>query len=606
MSSISSRHPIELDASTRDAAREAARREGKTLRQWLDETIRSKALQKTDPLNAETGNSLEQRLAEITRRLALNTQAKLSAVKTTSIDTPQTWIEQERTNSFYDPQCLTSKQEENLHYSLRKLHRELDRTRHVPAENDQDKAKKKHKLALLLTTVNTLQDKLIETTQRSDAWKIKRFNPDPGKAKTSTASAEQHAVFKQPSSKRIAKLREEDLSPILKNLSRKLAAIESRLERIAAPEKHQISALNEAAIQLDTICDQDRLEIKTADGWKKFELKLAELAQQIRLSSNSKQHLKDNEAAQSFNILTKEISRLDEKISQSLSDKEISHSNIQAFFTEISQKIDHAFNCSETLEKQNKDNSVQADILQMISEIKSEVLQNKKCMELSENHHSALIKLISDLNEKLEIIVKDKNTTSSLENLKTQIEGLTQAIQAHQSNGGDRNILDAQFKELNNQIKMMQTDTSLTIQESFKSIQHALLELQPKQTSPAGAAYEAQLKSDRQTEADTDFTSVEKNTCSMAEDFSLKRPSSIQKEFIAAARRSADQERFVDLATPTATHQSTTKTLSLFKVLEERKKSLLLCFGLFGILIASEPVHETKNYISNLQNLAPK
>ena len=153
---------------------------------------------------------------------------------------------------------------------------------------------------------------------------------------------------------------------------------------------------------------------------------------------------------------------------------------------------------------------------------------------------------------------------------------------------------------------MMQTDTSLTIQESFKSIQHALLELQPKQASPPGAAYGAQLKSDRQTEADTDFTSLEKNTCSMAEDFSLKRPSSIQKEFIAAARRSADQERFVDLATPTATHQSTTKTLSLFKVLEERKKSLLLCFGLFGILIASEPVHETKNYISNLQNLAPK
>ncbi|MFM8859140.1 MAG: hypothetical protein ACKOEW_03440 [Methylocystis sp.] len=364
--------------------------------------------------------------------------------------------------------------------------------------------------------------------------------------------------------------------------------------------------MKEASIQLDTICDQDRLEIKTAEGWRKFELKLTELAQQIKLSTNSKQQLKDNEAAQSFNILTKEISRLDEKISQSLSDREISHTTIQALFTEISQKIDRAFEYNKTLEKQNKDNPVQADILQMISEIKSEVLQNKKCMELSENQHSALIKLISDLNEKLEISVKDKNTTSSLENLKAQIEGLTQEIQAHQSNDADRNILDAQFKELNNKITTIQTDTSLTIQESFKSIQHALLELQPKQASPPGATYDAQLKSDRQAEADTDFTSLEKNTCSMAEDFSLKRPSSIQKEFIAAARRSADQERFIDLITPTATHQSTTKTLSLFKALEERKKSLLLCFGLFGLLIASEPVHETKNYISNLQNLAPK
>jgi len=41
--------------------------------------------------NPELGNSLEQRLSEITRRLTLNTQAKLSAAKMTSTDMPPAW-----------------------------------------------------------------------------------------------------------------------------------------------------------------------------------------------------------------------------------------------------------------------------------------------------------------------------------------------------------------------------------------------------------------------------------------------------------------------------------------------------------------------------------
>ncbi|MFM9163481.1 MAG: hypothetical protein ACKOPH_10580, partial [Methylocystis sp.] len=100
MSPISSRHPVQLDVATRDAALDAAQREGKTLSQWLDETIRSKALRKTDHNNPELGNSLEQRLSEITRRLTLNTQAKLSATKMTSTDMPPAWQEQRRINSF--------------------------------------------------------------------------------------------------------------------------------------------------------------------------------------------------------------------------------------------------------------------------------------------------------------------------------------------------------------------------------------------------------------------------------------------------------------------------------------------------------------------------
>ncbi|MFM8646968.1 MAG: hypothetical protein ACKOB7_04190, partial [Methylocystis sp.] len=296
MSPISSRHPVQLDVATRDAALDAAQREGKTLSQWLDETIRSKALRKTDHNNPELGNSLEQRLSEITRRLTLNTQAKLSATKMTSTDIPPAWQGQRRINSFSKPHRSTSKQEENLHHTLRKLHRELDQTRQAPTEHDQDRARKRQKLALLLTTVNALQDKLLKTTQRPDPREITHANKDHGKTEDSITSPHQQVFPNRLSSKQIAKLRDEDLSPILKNLSQKLAAIESRLERIATPEKHQILAFKEANIQLDTICDQDRLEIISAGGWKKLESKLAELAQKIILSSNLKYQLENNEA----------------------------------------------------------------------------------------------------------------------------------------------------------------------------------------------------------------------------------------------------------------------------------------------------------------------
>lgn len=600
MSSISSRHPIELDAATRDAARDAARREGKTLSQWLNETIRSKALRQTDNNNPEIGNSLEQRLAEITRRLALTTQAKLSLAKTTSRDTPPAWTEPRNINGFSKPHHLTSKQEESFYHSLRRLHRKLDQTRQAPTQNDRDKAKKKQKLAFLLTTVNTLQDKLLETTQRPDPREITRINTDLANAENSIASAHQQIFSNPRSSKQIAKLRDEDLSPILKNLSKKLAAIEDRLERIATPEKHQISASKEANIQLDTICDCDRFKISHDEGWEKFESIRAELAKQIKLSSNLKCQLENNEATLSFKSLNKEISCLDKKISQSLSDKEINNTAMERFFKEISQKIDCLIDHSEILANQNKDNAIQIDILQEISEIKSKALQNKKSLELTENQHSILIKLISDLNEKLDVSQKDKNTSISLENFKKQIGSLAQEILTQQSNSKDQNILDLQFKEIKDYIKATQLDASHAAQEGFKLIQEALSRLHQKQTSTSGAAYNALVNSALQTEPDADLMSLEKSTDAIAEDFTPKRSSFIQKEFIAAVRLSADKERSVDLST--SMQQSSVKTLSLFKVLEERKKSLLLCFGLFGVLIASEPSHESaKLYFKNLK-----
>ena len=611
MSPISSRHPFQLDAATRDAALDAARREGKTLSQWLDETIRSKALRKTDHNNPELGNSLEQRLSEITRRLTLNTQAKLSATKMTSTDMPPAWQGQRRINSFSKPYRSTSKQEENLHHTLRKLHRELDRTRQAPTEHDQDRARKRQKLALLLTTVNALQDQLLKTTQRPDPREIPHVDKDHGKTEDSITSPHQQVFPNRLSSKQIAKLREEDLSPILKNLSQKLAAIESRLERIAAPEKHQILAFKEANIQLDTICDQDRLEIRSAGGWEKLESKLAELAQKIILSSNLKYQLENNEAMSSFNILNKEISCLDKKISQSLSDNAINNAATKALFDEISQKIDQVIGRIEILANQNNDNSILNDILQGNFEIKSEVLQNKKTAELAENQLTALIKLIGDLNEKLDIGQKDKNTTISLENLKKEIDSLAQEIQTQESNGKDRNILDAQFAELKDHIKTTQMDASHAVQEGFKLIQATLSGLHQKQTSLLGAASDPPHKSIMGIEPVADLMSLEKSACTKAEDFTPKSSSSIQKEFIAAARRSADQERSIDLSTPTTTQEPLAKTLSLFKVLEERKKSLLLCVGLLGALIASEPFHENaKLYFKNLKfsaktNLAP-
>jgi len=602
MSSISSRHPIELDAATRDAARDAARREGKTLSQWLDETIRSKALRKTDRNNPEVGNSLEQRLAEITRRLALNTQAKLSASNTTSTDTPPIGMQQRGINNLPKPHRLTPKQEENIHHLLHRLRRELERTRRTSTENDEDKAKKKQKLALLLTTVNTLQDKLVETTQRPGSRETTRINTDQGKAEGSVSSAHQQSFSNQFSSKKIAKLRNEDLNPILKNLSIKLEAIERRLERIATPEKHQISAIKEANIELDAICDQDRLEVRTAAGWDKFESKLTELAEQIKSSSNINCQLANNEAALNFNILNQEMSCLNKKIGQSLSDNEINNLATETLFKEISQKIDRVIDRSEILENQNKDNSIQNDILQGICEIKSEVLQNKKTAELNENKHSALIKLIGDLSEKLDTSQKDKNTAISLENLRKQIDSLAREIQPQRSNSEDNNILDARFKELKDHIKTTQMDASHAAQEGFKLIQEALSGLHQKQTFAPDTPCNASLKPTMQIGPDTDFMSPEKSAYAIAEDIALKRSSSIQKEFIAAARRSADQERSIDLPTPTNAQQPSIKTLSLFKVLEERKKSLLLCIGLFGVFIATEPFHEsTKLYFKNLK-----
>jgi hypothetical protein len=602
MSSTPSRHPIELDAATRAAAHDAARREGKTLREWLDETIRSKALQKTESKPLEIGNSLEQRLAEITRRLTRNTQAKLSATSRRSEHAPLVWVRPRQTDSNSNSLAVTSKQEDIFHQTLRGLQGQLDLALQTPIENDRDRVQKKQKLTQLLNAVDALQNKLCDTSYPPDSREINLINVDQKRTKTSISPALKQILSKEPSSKKIAKLKEQDLTPILKNLTKKLEAIESRLERIAAPEKYQISAIKDANDQFDSICNQPRAESGTTFAWEKLEIKLTELSEKLNLFSDLKYQAINNDATLNFSILNKEISRLDKKISQYFLDKENNNLAIERVFKEISHKIDRVINYDEILVDQNKDNSFQNEILKGIMDIKTEILQNKKGVTLSEKQHDELIKLLDALNNKLEISQKNKTTEISLENLEKQVDNLAQQITTHRPISTDKNIIDARLNELKEQIITTQTHASQEVKDGFKLIQETLSKLNQNQKAVFNAVHDPSFQSIINKESNVDLISHEKTLLAVTESFETERSASMQKEFIAAARRSANQERSIDLTEPSRPEEISSKSLSLFKVLEERKKSLLLCAGLFGALIAGEPFHENaKLYFKNLK-----
>lgn len=54
-------------------------------------------------------------------------------------------------------------------------------------------------------------------------------------------------------------------------------------------------------------------------------------------------------------------------------------------------------------------------------DIKTEILQNKKGVTLSENQHDELIKLLDALNNKLEISQENKTTKISLKILRSKL-----------------------------------------------------------------------------------------------------------------------------------------------------------------------------------------
>lgn len=295
------------------------------------------------------------------------------------------------------------------------------------------------------------------------------------------------------------------------------------------------------------------------------------MSKKLNLFSDLKYQTIHDEATLNFSILNKEISCLDKKISQYFLDKENNNLTIERVFKEISHKIDRVINYDEILVDQNKDNSFLNEILKGIMDIKTEILQNKKGVTLSENQHDELIKLLDALNNKLEISQENKTTKISLENLEKQVDNLAQQLKTHRPISTDKNIIDSRLNELKEQITTTQTHASLEVKDGFKLIQETLSKLNQNQKAVFNAVYDPSFQSIINKGSSVDLISHEKTLLAVTESFEAERSASMQKEFIAAARRSANQERSIDLTGPSRPEEISSKSLSLFKVLEERK-----------------------------------
>ncbi len=633
MSKAVSRDHSQLDATTRAAVRAAARQAGKSLRQWLDDAIRTKAFEDSAVVAHPEAKERDHRLAEITRRLAENANASRADAHLYAVNKPAAL---RHSISSPAPKIRLNAKEQRLllQQSLDAINQQLDLN---PQKKQLDVTEARQiagLLRLLQKETSDLRHMLSAITPRAATAPLQNIldelNAKILDQRQNGISDDVLAAARRLSSDLPQRIKNLDAAPVLAHLRSSIDAIEQRLARFSATDALQLSVIEKIGSQIAVIHDQLKEIADNPLPIEKIESRLNTLTCQIgdiaqkhgRVNSISQieaavEKINSIVAATTHDSLTgfnheletinSHIDSLNNALRQHVSQYEKRSASLEQLITLLHQKIEKTLEENRLVSPEELAPSSHQEILAQLQNIQERIVKKSEEASQADSHHARLTDMVENLSRLIQTKLTHDGVTPAVKAVEEQVETLSRRLDSTESTLNLMSNLDARIDSLGAKIETGCLQTSQAAKESLQSVNEKLTQVNNRlyEFEQTFQRLTAHVQAPRLSAQETaplhpaqSFETTGKApliSCELENDASSQQPAqetraqtlSIKREFIAAARRSAQRLRAEDPSALPLPQVADPQIKTLLNALNARRHTVLLGAGVFVFIVAS-------------------